>query len=106
MTLVVEEDCVINPSFLKEVHFTGNDGVEELLLAREAEVPGLVQVKVMMACRPIDYVHPMLIDMRQVPGVSFLTQPEPALISKVQGIISLFHYSFNPIKINKGGLIF
>jgi hypothetical protein len=47
----------------------------------------------------------MLIDMRQVPGVSFLTQPEPALINKGQGIISLFNCSLNQIKINKGDVI-
>ena len=58
-----------------------------------------------MGCRSIDNENPMLIDMRQVPGVSFLTQPEPALINKGQGIISLFNCSLNPIKINKGEVI-
>ncbi len=47
----------------------------------------------------------MLVDMRRVPGVSFLTQPEPALINKGQGIISLFNCSLNPIEINKGDVI-
>jgi hypothetical protein len=49
----------------------------------------------------------MLIDTCQVPGISFLTQPEPALVNKGQGIISLFNCSeaLNPIKINKGDVI-
>jgi hypothetical protein len=85
MTLVAEEDCVINPSFPKEVHFTGDEGVEELFLTKEVEDPGLV-VKAMVGCRSIDYENPMLIDMRQVSGVFFLTQLEPALINKGQGI--------------------
>ncbi len=105
MTLVAEEDCVINPSFPIEVHFTGNVGVEELFLTKEVEVPGLVKVRAMVGCRSIDNENPMLIDMRQVPGVSFLTQPEPALINKGQGIISLFNCSLNQIKINKGDVI-
>jgi hypothetical protein len=53
----------------------------------------------------IDNENPMLIDTRQVPGVSFLTQPEPALINKGEGIISLFNFYLNQIKINKGDAI-
>jgi hypothetical protein len=65
--------------------------VEELILTKEVEDPGLVKVRAMVGCRSIDNEHPMLIDMRQVPGVSFLTQPEPALINKGEGIS---HFSF------------
>ena len=43
--------------------------------------------------------------MRQVPNVTFLTQPEPALINTGEGVISLFNCSSRPIKINKGDLI-
>ncbi len=102
MTSVAEKDCVINPSFSK---FTGNEGVEDLFLTKEVEDPGLVKVRAMVGCRSIHNENPMLIDMRQVPGVSFLIQPEPALISKGQGIISLFSCSLNSIKINKGDVI-
>ena len=55
--------------------------MEELFLTKEVEVPGLVKVRAMVGCRSIDNENPMLIDMRQVPGVSFLTKPEPALIN-------------------------
>ncbi len=75
MTLVAGEDCAINPSIPKEVYFSGNYGLEELFLIKEVEDPGLVKVKAMVGCRSIDNENLMLVDMRQVPGVSFLTQP-------------------------------
>ncbi len=95
MTLVAEENYVIYPSFPIEVHFTGNEGMEELFLFKGVEVPGLVKVRAMVGCRSIDNENSMLVDMRQMPGVSFLTQLEPALINKGQSIISLFNCSLN-----------
>jgi hypothetical protein len=74
-------------------------------LTKEVEDAGLVKVRAMVGCRSIHNKNPMFVDMRQVPGVSFLTQPEPASINKGQGIISLFQCSLNPIKINKGDVI-
>ncbi len=71
--LVAEEDCVINPSFPIEVHFTGNAGGEEMFLTKKVEDPRLVKVRAMVGCRSIVNENPMLVDMRQVPGVSFLT---------------------------------
>jgi hypothetical protein len=61
MTLVAEEDYVIYPSFPIEVHFTGNEGVEELFLFKGVEVPGLVKVRAMVGCRSIDNENPMLV---------------------------------------------
>ncbi len=61
-------------------------------MTKEVEVPGLVKVRAMVGCRSIDNENPILVDMRQVPGVSFLTQPEPALINKGQGTDD--HFAF------------
>ncbi len=60
-----------------------------------------------MGCRSIDKENPMLIGThtRQVPGVSFLTQPEIALVNMGEAIISLFNCSLNPIKINEDDAI-
>ena len=93
MFLVADEDCVINPSFPDESHSTDSDDTGQVLLTAEAEAPGLVKVRAKVGSTFVNNITPILTDLRQVPDVSFLTQPDPALINRGGGVISLFNCS-------------